>query len=74
MGLGHGVLLRLINTLPESSSVIFDCYFTTLLLMSKLIEFQVHGTGMVQLNCLQKFQFVAVSKMKRGDVEEVVSD
>lgn len=73
-GLGPGVILRLINTLPKGSSVFFDRYFTTLPLMSKLIELNIHGTGTVQINRLQKFQFVADSKMKRGDFEEVVSE
>lgn len=55
LGLRPGVVLRLIHTLPEDSSIFFDRYFTTLPLMSKLTELQIHGTGTVQINRLQKF-------------------
>lgn len=42
--------------------------------MSKLTELKIHSTGTVQINRLQKFQFVADTKMKRGDFKEVVSE
>jgi hypothetical protein len=74
LGLGPAVILRLINTIPEGSSVFFDRYFTTIPLMQKLVQLKIHGTGTLQLNCLQKFQFKPDTKMKRGDFEEVVSD
>jgi len=74
LGLGPAVILRLINTIPEGSSVFFDRYFTTIPLMKKLVQLKIHGTGTIQMNRLQKFQFKADSKMKRGDFEEVVSD
>ncbi|KAL4113766.1 hypothetical protein QTP88_017339 [Uroleucon formosanum] len=74
LGLGPAVILRLINTIPEGSSVFFDRYFTTIPWMKKLVQLKIHGTGTIQMNRLQKFQFKADSKMKRGDFEEVVSD
>jgi len=74
LGLGPAVVLRLINTIPEGSSVFFDRYFTTIPLMKKLVQLKIYGTGTLQLNRLQKFQFKPDSKMKRGDFEEVISD
>ncbi|KAE9543640.1 hypothetical protein AGLY_002036 [Aphis glycines] len=59
LGLGPAVILRLINIIPEGSSVFFDRYFTTIPLMQKLVQLKIHGTD---------------TKMKRGDFEEVVSD
>lgn len=52
----------------------FDRYFMIIPFMQKLVQLKIHGTGTLQLNRLQKFQFKIVFKMKRGDFEEVISD
>ncbi|XP_025195101.1 piggyBac transposable element-derived protein 3-like [Melanaphis sacchari] len=74
LGLGPAVILRLIITIPDGSSVFFDHYFMIIPLMKKLVQLKIHGTSTIQMNRLQKFQFKADSKMKRGDLEEVISD
>lgn len=83
--LGHGpaVVLRLVQTLPEGSSVYFDRYFTTLPLLEKLSEIKIEGTGTIQPNRVSKkdhqFRNVDLSKqrqnqMKRGEYDEYTRD
>lgn len=43
--------------------------------MQKLVQLNIQGTGIIQMNRLQKFQFKTPDpKMKRGDFEEAVFD
>lgn len=54
--LGHGpaVVLRLVQTLPQGTSVYFDRYFTTLPLLEKLSDIKIEGTGTLQVNRVSK--------------------
>jgi len=83
--LGHGptVVLRLVQTLPQGSSVYFDRYFTTLPLLEKLSDMKIEGTGTLQANRVSKkdaqFRNVDLSKerqnhMKRGEYDEYTRD
>lgn len=83
--LGHGpaVVLRLVQTLPQGSSVYFDRYFTTLPLLEKLSDIKIEGTGTIQVNIVTKkdpqFRNLDLSKqrqnqLKRGEYDEYTRD
>ena len=71
IGLGPSVVMRLVSTLPKRSFVYFDRYFTTLSLMTRLLEEQIHGTGTIQTNRFKAFNFLKDNRMKRGKYEEI---
>ena len=70
LGLGPSIVLRLVDTLPVSSFVYFDRYFTTVKLMERLTELNMEGTGTIMNNRLKNVNFSQDCKLKRGDYEE----
>lgn len=72
LGLGASVVLRLVRTLPNNSSVFFDRYFTTLPLLERLAEMNVHGTGTIQTNRLRKVNLKEDKRMQRGDSDQII--
>lgn len=75
LGLGSNVVLRLIETLPQNSSVYFDRYFTTIPLLETLSEMGVEGSGTILPNRIKGIKFESNDKLNRGEsIEHVSSD
>jgi len=74
LGLGPGVVLRLSVTLPENSCLYFDRYFTTVPLLRQLWREKIYATGTIMSNRLKHVGFPDDKQMKRGDMEQRVSN
>ena len=51
---GESVVLRLVQTLDQGTSVYFDRYFTTARLLEQLEARGLHGTGTIKKNLMPK--------------------
>lgn len=70
LGLDPNVVLRLVETLPKSSSVYFHRYFTTIPLLDALIDKEIDGTGTIMTNCVKNIHFQSDTAMKQGNFQE----
>lgn len=73
LGLGPGIVLRLVESLPAGSFIFFDRYFSTIPLFGKLQDLNLQGCGTIMLNRIKGIEFLHGAKFKRGESEEFVS-
>lgn len=54
--LGGRVVLKLADTLPQETSIYFDRYFTSILLLDTLSNRRIHGTGTLMKNRVPEYR------------------
>lgn len=77
LGLGPAIVIYLAQSIPPGSCIYFDRYFTTVPLLEKLVDLNLHGTGTIMMNRIadrQQVHFKEDRQMKRGDIDQRTLD
>lgn len=73
LGLGPSVVMRLTETIPASSHIFCDRYFTTIPLLDRLREKGLHGTGTIMANRIGEVRCMKTKeRLARGESLEYV--
>ncbi|KAG5876669.1 hypothetical protein JTB14_013245 [Gonioctena quinquepunctata] len=70
--IGPSVIFRLVETVPNGSSIFFDRYFSTVPLMKKLTQINIDGIATIMSNRVKGCNFRTDKEINRKDCDQLV--